>query len=171
MIYIVRDRETGTPIEWTATREEAEKILEKFEETDRKEGTFTEDFYEIHEADEPTIKDLRHLTGLSQAKFCQKYDIPLRTLQDWELGRRNAADYFVKLLYRVVMEDIKKEEEMESKIWYAVMRDREDNDWGYGSFDLEEAKKMARNMGGDAYIVVIDDGDDPVAIEEITDLD
>lgn len=60
---------------------------------------------------------------------------------------------------------------MESKIWYAVMRDRDDNDWGYGSFDLEEAKKMARDLGGDAYIVVIDDGDDPVAIEEITDLD
>ncbi len=60
---------------------------------------------------------------------------------------------------------------MESKIWYAVMRDREDNDWGYGSFDLEEAKAMARNLGGDAYIVVIDDGDDPVAIDEITDLD
>ena len=56
---------------------------------------------------------------------------------------------------------------MTNKLWYAVMRDRDDNDWGYGSFDLEEAKAMARNMGGAAYIVVIDDGDDPVAIKEI----
>lgn len=57
---------------------------------------------------------------------------------------------------------------MNNKLWYAVMRDRDDNDWGYGSFDLEEAKAMARNLGGDAYIVVIDDGDDPIAIDEIT---
>ena len=26
------------------------------------------------------------------------------------------------------------------KYWYAVMMDREDNDWGFGSFDLDEAK-------------------------------
>lgn len=57
------------------------------------------------------------------------------------------------------------------KIWYAVMQDNEDNDWGYGSGDLEEAKAMVakhKAMGYvEAYIAVIDDTADPVCIEEI----
>ena len=55
-----------------------------------------------------------------------------------------------------------------SKIWYAAMRNKEDNDWGFGSFNLEEAKKMVLNFEEpDAYIAVIDDGDDPICIGEI----
>lgn len=56
-------------------------------------------------------------------------------------------------------------------IWYAAMRDHEDDDWGTGSFDLEEAKRMCRNMGQDAYIAVIDDNDDPICIDEIEQAD
>ena len=52
-------------------------------------------------------------------------------------------------------------------IWYAVLRDREDNDWGYGSRNRNEAERMALEMGKDAYIAVINDGDDPICIEEI----
>lgn len=44
---------------------------------------------------------------------------------------------------------------MEKKLWYAVMMDREDNDWGDGSFDLDEAKAMAREYE-EGYIAVID---------------
>lgn len=55
-----------------------------------------------------------------------------------------------------------------NKPWYAVMRNREDNDWGYGSHDLDKAKKMVLNFGdSEAYIAVIADGDDPVCIDEI----
>lgn len=56
-------------------------------------------------------------------------------------------------------------------LWYAVMQDAEDNDWGYGNENLAVAKAMAQNIGGDAYIVVVDDGDDPVAVDEIHDID
>lgn len=43
------------------------------------------------------------------------------------------------------------------KLWYAVMQNREDNDWGYGSFDKEEAIAMADKPNyPDAYIAVID---------------
>lgn len=46
---------------------------------------------------------------------------------------------------------------MEKKLWYAVMRDREDNDWGYGSFNLNKAIKMAdKDNYPEAYIAVID---------------
>lgn len=54
------------------------------------------------------------------------------------------------------------------KLWYAVLRDKEDNDWGYGSFNRREAEKMAQEMGPDAYIAVIEEGSDPICIEEIS---
>lgn len=57
---------------------------------------------------------------------------------------------------------------MKNKIWYAVMSGPEDNDWGTGSFDYDEALEMVKPFildGG--YIAVIDDGDDPICIDEI----
>jgi putative transcriptional regulator len=35
----------------------------------------------------PKVKRLRLSQGLSQAGFAKKYQIPLRTLQEWEQGR------------------------------------------------------------------------------------
>ena len=50
--------------------------------------------------------------------------------------------------------------------WYAVMADREDNDWGYGSYDLNEAKQMLKDAEcTDGYIAVIEND---VCIEELT---
>lgn len=51
-----------------------------------------------------TIKEIRERTGLSQSKFANKYEIPVRTLQGWEAGK-TVPDYFVKLLDRCVRED------------------------------------------------------------------
>lgn len=53
------------------------------------------------------------------------------------------------------------------KLWYAVLRDGEDNDWGYGSENRRKAESMAVNMGPDAYIAVIDTEGDPICVEEI----
>ena len=50
--------------------------------------------------------------------------------------------------------------------WYAVQENREDVDWGYGSFDFEEAKEMLRSYP-DGLIAVIEEGVDPVCVEEI----
>lgn len=55
------------------------------------------------------ICNLRSLTGLSQQAFSDKYEIPKRTIEDWERGRRKPPEYVVKLLERVVKGDIKKE--------------------------------------------------------------
>lgn len=52
-----------------------------------------------------TIKEIRALTGLSQSKFAEKYDLPVKTLQNWEIGRREPPAYLLKLLERVVKED------------------------------------------------------------------
>ena len=51
------------------------------------------------------ILQIRKKSGLSQAKFCEKYEIPKRTLENWEQGSRECPEYLVKLLDRVVGED------------------------------------------------------------------
>ena len=58
-------------------------------------------------------------------------------------------------------------EEFGSLTWYAVLRDEDDNDWGTGSYDYDEAVEMAKQYGDDARIAVIDDGDDPVCLRVI----
>lgn len=48
----------------------------------------------------------------------------------------------------------------EMKLWYAVLLDHEDNDWGTGSHDHDEAVRMVRNLHSiypDAYIAVINE--------------
>lgn len=62
---------------------------------------------------------------------------------------------------------------MEKKYWYAVMADNEDNDWGTGSYSLEEAEKMLIKYP-EGYIAVIDENLDengnpnnPVCVTEI----
>lgn len=45
-----------------------------------------------------TIKELRLQTGLSQSAFAKYFEIPLRTVQDWEQGKRTPPEYLVKLI-------------------------------------------------------------------------
>lgn len=51
------------------------------------------------------------------------------------------------------------------------MRDLTDTDWGYGSYDPEEAEQMVHQLQVDgnpyAYIAVIAEGENPVCIAEI----
>lgn len=64
----------------------------------------------------------------------------------------------------------------ESANWYAVMTDLEDDDWGTGSHDLDEAIAMVRRYREDgkpdAYIAVIDEsGVAPFCIDEIHEIE
>jgi hypothetical protein len=53
------------------------------------------------------------------------------------------------------------------KIWYAVMKDVDDDDWGYGSYDLGEAVAMLNQEGyKEGFILAIDD-DAKVALEVV----
>ena len=54
----------------------------------------------------------------------------------------------------------------DNEIWFAVVSGKEDTDHGTGSFDLEEAARICRKNGGDAYIVAVDDEED-FALAEI----
>lgn len=55
------------------------------------------------------IKELRKLTGLSQAAFSKKYHIPLRTIQDWEREVRTPPEYVIELLEFKVKSDIQED--------------------------------------------------------------
>lgn len=52
-----------------------------------------------------TVKEIRKETGLTQADFAKKHEIPLRTLQSWECGEREPAPYIVKMLERLTALD------------------------------------------------------------------
>ena len=40
-----------------------------------------------------TVKEIRSRTGLNRKEFCQKFGIPLRTMEEWETGRRIPPEY------------------------------------------------------------------------------
>ena len=47
------------------------------------------------------IQELRKITGLSQSKFAEYFGLPLRTVQEWEQGRRKPPEYIPELLERI----------------------------------------------------------------------
>ncbi len=51
--------------------------------------------------------ELRNRTGMSRKEFCTYFEIPYRTLQDWELGNRKMPDYLLRLMaYKIEMEKL-----------------------------------------------------------------
>ena len=51
------------------------------------------------------VRALRESTGMNRKEFCEYFDIPYRTVTEWERGTRKMPDYVLRLLaYRVKME-------------------------------------------------------------------
>ena len=56
------------------------------------------------------MKALRKSTGMNRKEFCEYFNIPYRTVTDWEHDIRHAPDYVVRLLeYYIRMEGLIKE--------------------------------------------------------------
>lgn len=54
-----------------------------------------------------TIKELRERTGMTRKEFSEHTGIPVRTLEDWEAGRRTPPDYIPRLIaYQLKLEQI-----------------------------------------------------------------
>lgn len=52
---------------------------------------------------------LRTNTGMTRKEFCEYFEIPYRTLQDWELGNRKMPDYLLRLMaYKIETEKLAK---------------------------------------------------------------
>ena len=66
-----------------------------------------------------TIKELRERTGMSRKEFSKHTDIPVRTLEDWEAGRRTPPEYIPRLIaYQLMYEELTKgrEENADEKL-------------------------------------------------------
>lgn len=48
------------------------------------------------------IRSIRAKTGMTQAAFCERYDIPKRTWENWEAGTRTPPPYVIRLLEIVI---------------------------------------------------------------------
>ena len=54
-----------------------------------------------------SIKELRESTGMSRKDFSEHTGIPVRTLEDWEAGRRTPPEYIPRLIaYQLKYEEL-----------------------------------------------------------------
>lgn len=73
----------------------------------------------LHETEDPSairIRRLRESTGMNRKEFCEHYEIPYRTVADWECGLRHAPEYvlrmmeyYIRLEHQIGPEDIEGE--------------------------------------------------------------
>ena len=61
-----------------------------------------------------TLKRTREMLGMNRTEFSQYMEIPLRTLEEWEAGRRQMPEYVLRLIaYYARMERFLKEKGIE----------------------------------------------------------
>jgi transcriptional regulator with XRE-family HTH domain len=76
------------------------------------------------------ITNMRSDLGITRAEFSRRYNIPVRTLEAWESGDREAPEYVIDLLGRAVYADM-----MDKKpIFYVVAIGKHD-EWDCGKSD------------------------------------
>ena len=51
------------------------------------------------------IKELREQTGMNRREFSEYTKIPIRSLEDWEAGKRTPPEYIPRLLTYQLMYD------------------------------------------------------------------
>lgn len=58
------------------------------------------------------FKDIRQMSGMNMSQFGKYFDIPYRTIQDWEYEKRKCPPYVLELMqYKLIKEGIIKKEE------------------------------------------------------------
>lgn len=63
------------------------------------------------------LKKIRENLGMNRTEFSQYIGIPLRTLEEWEAGRRQTPDYVLRLIaYYTKMEQLLAENKIELEV-------------------------------------------------------
>ena len=53
------------------------------------------------------IKSLRNDMNMNRKDFCEYFEIPYRTVTDWEAGKRNMPEYVLRLMrYKAEIENM-----------------------------------------------------------------
>lgn len=63
-----------------------------------KDGERLVESYEKTSISQEKIIELRKATGMNRRQFCDFFDIPYRTMTEWERGNRTMPDYVLRLL-------------------------------------------------------------------------
>jgi DNA-binding transcriptional regulator YiaG len=89
--------------DWGWRAEDRDRLIAEY--------NFTEDEADILCAEledmEPEIRTLRVQAGMTQREFSEYLNIPLRTIQEWEQGRRTPPVYVVELIkYKIEKEKL-----------------------------------------------------------------
>ncbi len=110
-----------------------------------------------------TIKELRENTGMSRKEFSEHTGIPVRTLEDWEAGRRTPPDYIPRLLaYQIKFESIYAGNEKRN---VSLIQDADGNKIvvindivfkGKRSIAWEDVEKYLKRYVGDIYSIAED---------------
>lgn len=56
----------------------------------------------IHNVASMSVKDMVKKSGMSQAKFAEKFCIPKRTVESWCMGERSCPDYVRLMMARLL---------------------------------------------------------------------
>ena len=63
------------------------------------------------------LKKIREDLGMNRTEFSRYVDIPLRTLEEWEAGRRQMPDYVLRLIaYYTKMQQLLTEKKIELEL-------------------------------------------------------
>ena len=63
------------------------------------------------------LKKIREDLGMNRTEFSHYVDIPLRTLEEWEAGRRQMPDYVLRLIaYYTKMQQLLTEKKIELEV-------------------------------------------------------
>ena len=63
---------------------------------------------EISMDSKDVLIDLRKSTGMNRREFADYFEIPYRTIQEWELGNRKMPEYLLRLMiYKIRVEEKK----------------------------------------------------------------
>lgn len=124
------------------------------------------------------IREMRMRLGDTQSEFAARYNIPFRTVQNWETGLRRPPEYIMTLLEKRIREDLinrktavlpgfnPKKEDLPKRgdyvgahAWLKAVRDRIGEDV---IFALDEALMCQGNFGGrnDEFAVWLYAGDE-----------
>ena len=60
----------------------------------------------MHEVKAMTIHEMRNALGDTQSEFAERYNIPFRTIQNWEAGVRKPPEYVAALLESRIQSDL-----------------------------------------------------------------
>lgn len=99
---------------------------------------FTIDGGEIVKVEVPRSAQIRGILGISRAEFSRRYNIPIRTLEDWDSGKAKAPGYVLDLLERVVRED--------KDMIYALILNTRGNEEVVTVGTLDEMKKRETSL-------------------------